>query len=714
MNKYKIEIELLSDLCVSDGNGYNTAVDTDVCHDELGFPFIPAKRLKGCFRESALELNDWGKDIDIDYLFGEAGYKNGSLIFNNAYLDNYQKNRDIVLMNENHPFFHPQNILNNYTYIRTQTSVNYDTGVAKKDTLRTTRVISKGLKFYCIIEAIKDINTKDLEDIVHVTTNIGLNRTRGLGEVKMSLSEYNDESKESKSAKSHSNNSQMNNNDDFNYLTYHIHLEEPVVLKGYNSNNLNTMDYFEGNKILGLIANNLSKDEFKNYIDDKMFVSNAYLENKIDNKTVRLTEIPVSFYTYKDNSTIFFDKAALNKFDSLRSEHIVKCEHSYCCLKDILYSYSVDISDRYHHSRPNDKSIGHALEDDSEESKFFQISSIDAGQTFGGFISGSADQIKRFHDILNNKEFRIGFGRGSEYGKVRITVDEPIKALDKEVSSKTIAIKLNSPAIIYNDNAFYSTSIDDLNNEIKRCLEGSDKLEFCKAYTSITKVGGYNVTWKSRKPIINAFDKGTILVYKNPNSESIKLKANTYIGERVQEGFGEIDIYELATDDKVNNISYNFDINNYSIKQIRLENDEFVKSIADRLFLIFLKTRVSEEFIQDHDKVDYQSTVSNILLMLKRKKYSFQDLENDINARFKDKPGSKEKKYNISKDIIKHCKEECKDNKLINMFSKEYYIANYTSNLDIPLEYVRLYLYEMKYRIRRSNQEGGRNKNAVK
>ena len=58
MTKFKLSIELLSDLCVSDGSSYNSSVDLDVCHDEYGFPFIPAKRLKGCFRENALELND--------------------------------------------------------------------------------------------------------------------------------------------------------------------------------------------------------------------------------------------------------------------------------------------------------------------------------------------------------------------------------------------------------------------------------------------------------------------------------------------------------------------------------------------------------------------------------------------------------------------------------------------------------------------------------
>ena len=38
MRNYRIKIELLSDMCVSDGGIYNSAIDTDICYDEYGFP----------------------------------------------------------------------------------------------------------------------------------------------------------------------------------------------------------------------------------------------------------------------------------------------------------------------------------------------------------------------------------------------------------------------------------------------------------------------------------------------------------------------------------------------------------------------------------------------------------------------------------------------------------------------------------------------------
>ena len=59
-NQMKIKIELLSDLCTCSGETYNSMVDMDVVYDENGIPYIPAKRLKGCVRESALEMQELG------------------------------------------------------------------------------------------------------------------------------------------------------------------------------------------------------------------------------------------------------------------------------------------------------------------------------------------------------------------------------------------------------------------------------------------------------------------------------------------------------------------------------------------------------------------------------------------------------------------------------------------------------------------------------
>ena len=55
-----LKITLRSDLCVGNGESVGNTVDTDVCMDEAGLPYIPARRLKGCLKQAAQELERMG------------------------------------------------------------------------------------------------------------------------------------------------------------------------------------------------------------------------------------------------------------------------------------------------------------------------------------------------------------------------------------------------------------------------------------------------------------------------------------------------------------------------------------------------------------------------------------------------------------------------------------------------------------------------------
>ena len=68
-----LKIVLRSDLCAGNGESVGNTVDTDVCMDEAGLPYIPARRLKGCLRQAARDLAEMGyEDADrkMQSLFG--------------------------------------------------------------------------------------------------------------------------------------------------------------------------------------------------------------------------------------------------------------------------------------------------------------------------------------------------------------------------------------------------------------------------------------------------------------------------------------------------------------------------------------------------------------------------------------------------------------------------------------------------------------------
>lgn len=59
-------------------------------------------------------------------------------------------------------------------------------------------------------------------------------------------------------------------------------------------------------------------------------------------------------------------------------------------------------------------------------------------------------------------------------------------------------------------------------------------------------IGGFNVSWNRRKPIFNALGKGsTFRLHSERGFDAGRLR-HEFIGERVSEGYGEIQVKELA------------------------------------------------------------------------------------------------------------------------------------------------------------------------
>ena len=183
----KFIIELRSDACIHSGYAYRGLIDSDVCCDRFGIPFIPARRLKGCMREAAGMLTEHPdiKNICINHLFGERGQalsvsgkaqtnenagekavgEYGNIIIENAHIPNYEQIWEVLKSFENTPiekYAGKQDILAQYTSVRAQTRMvstsdkafakKIDTetivppdvgiGCAMDNTLRFTRVIN--------------------------------------------------------------------------------------------------------------------------------------------------------------------------------------------------------------------------------------------------------------------------------------------------------------------------------------------------------------------------------------------------------------------------------------------------------------------------------------------------------------------------------------------------------------------------------------------
>ncbi|WP_269849656.1 RAMP superfamily CRISPR-associated protein [Methanosarcina horonobensis] len=105
MSSFNLNIGLLSDTLIGSGEGWGATIDSDIVFDKYGLPYIPAKRIKGCLRESAVEVLEifekasigFVSQKEIDSLFGEIGQtESGELSFSNAYIEDYALNKQWV------------------------------------------------------------------------------------------------------------------------------------------------------------------------------------------------------------------------------------------------------------------------------------------------------------------------------------------------------------------------------------------------------------------------------------------------------------------------------------------------------------------------------------------------------------------------------------------------------------------------------------------
>lgn len=203
MLELKIELKFLSDALISSGNGFGAIIDSDIVFDEYGLPFIPAKRIKGCLKESAEQIENFHKGLGINsiYTFGEEGQTSETgVYFSNLKLKDY----DTILpwieylsINDNKysHLFGKNQILDHFTYYRMQTKIDSKNQVAEDTSLRTSRVLAKS-KSNTFEGSISISNNDKVESIKRTLViaarnlkHIGLMRNRGFGNVEVTIKE---------------------------------------------------------------------------------------------------------------------------------------------------------------------------------------------------------------------------------------------------------------------------------------------------------------------------------------------------------------------------------------------------------------------------------------------------------------------------------------------------------------------------------------------
>jgi len=133
MEEYTLKIKLVSPALTASGEGFGAIIDTDIVFDEMGLPYIPAKRIKGCLLDSAREVKEMFEKSEINCplcikkTFGDAGTKTSAPVYiSNLYIKDYAKNKEwlnyFLKSDDYKAVLSKEKILKTFTHIRRQTA----------------------------------------------------------------------------------------------------------------------------------------------------------------------------------------------------------------------------------------------------------------------------------------------------------------------------------------------------------------------------------------------------------------------------------------------------------------------------------------------------------------------------------------------------------------------------------------------------------------
>ena len=222
MSNYFINIELLSDTTFGRGDGVAGLIDQEVEQDSYGFPYLRGRTLKGLLSEECDNLLCLISDPHQHWLnarnslLGVAGSTTETQsrmhVWDACLPEDLRQAVRLQFEQEEDAERHrgipksitEQDILSSLTTFRRQTAIDSKEGVAKDKSLRSSRVILRGLCFTAPIT----LNLKPSDDFdkilallavsVLALRRIGSGRNRGRGHVKCTLweTQKNKESEE--------------------------------------------------------------------------------------------------------------------------------------------------------------------------------------------------------------------------------------------------------------------------------------------------------------------------------------------------------------------------------------------------------------------------------------------------------------------------------------------------------------------------------------
>lgn len=584
MTNYLLQITLQSPLASSAGEGRVGLVDRDVAFDELGLPILPGRRLKGLWRDAYRDVTEaWAlcgeSSIPVEDVFGSPGQKPGAgdacLHIANAELQGASSLKTwLAYLQSEIQKLHPDDVVNHFATVRSQTAIDRYTGAAKEDTLRSTRALKASLVFCAPVR----FSVSPSEELVNALAlgaaalqHLGTARTRGLGTGRcrllvrdvngqfrdlteqvlnsdtLPLIVTNDGSKQlSKTLMGKTTTvARLNHPVPSHVLRYRLRLASSAVIPVVDGdpNTVVTRQDIPGSHLWGGAAwhylrqtNHTPADAaFQHaFLDGGLRFLAAYPEaldtDMFDETPQRLIPMPHSIRKFKDTERLVdLVEHRLEAKSMSEKEPTKRLDRRYGRIRPgELETQSVKTELNYHHARARDRRKGRALGAEVPNGgAFFSYEAIQADQSFQGAVLGSESDLTNLKTWLQGlNTISVGRSRSAQYGEVEFEwVDSAPQKLEGLVEwdgfagyldlpnpGKQLIITTLSPLLAVNDCGHPDTRFPERELVEALGIETSE-LTLSSSYARTEMIGGYHTHLRLPRQQWPAIAAGSVFVF---------------------------------------------------------------------------------------------------------------------------------------------------------------------------------------------------------
>lgn len=555
-----IKIELMSDLCAGNGESVGYGIDNDICKDRYGFPYIPAKRLLGCLKDTAQKLNEYGvKEAtreNLDAILGNAYGTEGKLCLENAFLPGATEMHKYImsLKEDKNPKDYllrqctEEKIIRLFSSVRGQTGINRD-GKAENGSLRFVRVLNrhdpltgKTLVFEGKAD-ISELNEEQivlLEKICKAFRHLGMNRNRGLGNIKATLEKERFASSVEKTKQSLSESKETS--EALLYIPYQVEFDSPVTIQEY----MEMGGSIKARTMIGVFASAYLKQKkdadnvFRSLFLDGTVkwsaltpVINGVMSKpapamlmKLNNDGGRL----INAYTIDDNQWKKKKPKSLDGYFAAFHE------------EEQMYYVAKPETETCYHNRINESE-----ENEQRKAGLYIQESLKQGMTYGGYALVPECMRETVMQLLQNGKIRLGRSKKVQYGATTLRVLEDkiqkwqSNQIENEKEQPVFAI-LQSDLVVQ-ENACFTVDNRIIRRKIAEITGLKDEMpdgfhDICR-YHVLT---GYQTMWQMQKPKIRAVMGGSVYCFM---AQPGKYASEIMLGEYQQEGLGGISLVTL-------------------------------------------------------------------------------------------------------------------------------------------------------------------------